>query len=127
MPKTRFYYGCTVRRVIDGDTIDVDADLGFDVTIKLRLRFAGINTPESRTRNLEEKALGKAATAFLKNALESADAVEFESHDRGKFGRVLATPYIIKGGKRTDIGKLMIREGHAREYYGGKREPWFQD
>ncbi len=127
MPKTRFYYGCTVRRVIDGDTIDVDADLGFDVTIKLRLRFAGINTPESRTRNLEEKALGKAATAFLKNALESADAVEFESHDRGKFGRVLATPYIIKCGKRTDIGKLMIREGHAREYYGGKREPWFQD
>ena len=127
MPKTRFYYGCTVRRVIDGDTIDVDADLGFDVTIKLRLRFAGINTPESRTRNLEEKALGKAATAFLKDALESADAVEFESHDRGKFGRVLATPYIIKCGKRTDIGKLMIREGHAREYYGGKREPWFQD
>jgi micrococcal nuclease len=127
LPKTRFYYGCTVRRVIDGDTIDVDADLGFDVTIKLRLRFAGINTPESRTRNLEEKALGKAATAFLKNALESADAVEFESHDRGKFGRVLATPYIIKCGKRTDIGKLMIREGHAREYYGGKREPWFQD
>ena len=127
MPKTRFYYGCTVRRVIDGDTIDVDADLGFDVSIKLRLRFAGINTPESRTRNLEEKALGKAATAFLKNALESADAVEFESHDRGKFGRVLATPYIIKCGKRTDIGKLMIREGHAREYYGGKREPWFKD
>ncbi len=127
MPKTRFYYGCTVRRVIDGDTIDVDADLGFDVSIKLRLRFAGINTPESRTRNLEEKALGKAATAFLKDALESADAVEFESHDRGKFGRVLATPYIIKCGKRTDIGKLMIREGHAREYYGGKREPWFKD
>ena len=127
MPKSKFYYGCTVRRVIDGDTIDVDADLGFDVSIKLRLRFAGINTPESRTRNLEEKALGKAATAFLKNALESADAVEFESHDRGKFGRVLATPYIIKCGKRTDIGKLMIREGHAREYYGGKREPWFQD
>tara|TARA_Y100001963_G_scaffold4873_1_gene6382 strand:- start:1128 stop:1511 length:384 start_codon:yes stop_codon:yes gene_type:complete len=127
LPKTRFYYGCTVRRVIDGDTIDVDADLGFDVSIKLRLRFAGINTPESRTRNLEEKALGKAATAFLKDALESADAVEFESHDRGKFGRVLATPYIIKCGKRTDIGKLMIREGHAREYYGGKREPWFKD
>ena len=127
MPKTRFYYGCTVRRVIDGDTIDVAADLGFDVSIKLRLRFAGINTPESRTRNLEEKALGKAATAFLKDALESADAVEFESHDRGKFGRVLATPYIIKCGKRTDIGKQMIREGHAREYYGGKREPWFQD
>ena len=77
MPKTRFYYGCTVRRVIDGDTIDVDADLGFDVSIKLRLRFAGINTPESRTRNLEEKALGLAAKARLKEILESADSVEF--------------------------------------------------
>ena len=127
MPKTRFYYGCTVRRVIDGDTIDVDADLGFDVSIKLRLRFAGINTPESRTRNLEEKALGKAATAFLKETLESADAVEFESHERGKFGRVLATRFTVKCGKRTDICKLMIREGHAREYSGGKREPWFKD
>ena len=127
MPKTRFYYGCTVRRVIDGDTIDVDADLGFDLSIKLRLRFAGINTPESRTRNLREKALGKAATAFLKETLESADAVEFESHERGKFGRVLATPFIVKCGKRTDICKLMIREGHAREYSGGKREPWFKD
>ena len=127
MPKTRFYYGCTVRRVIDGATIDVDADLGFDVSIKLRLRFAGINTPESRTRNLEEKALGKAATAFLKETLESADAVEFESHERGKFGRVLATPFIVKCGKRTDICKLLIREGHAREYSGGKREPWFTD
>ena len=127
MPKTRFYYGCTVRRVIDGDTIDVDADLGFDVSIKLRLRFAGINTPESRTRNLEEKALGKAATAFLKETLESADAVEFESPERGKFGRVLATPFTVKCGKRTDICKLMIREGHAREYSGGKREPWFKD
>ena len=126
MPKTRFYYGCTVRSVIDGDTIDVAADLGFDVSIKLRLRFAGINTPESRTRNLEEKALGKAATAFLKETLESADAVEFESHERGKFGRVLATPFTVKCGKRTDICKLMIREGHAREYSGGKREPWFK-
>ena len=127
MPKTRFYYGCTVRRVIDGDTIDVDADLGFAVSIKLRLRFAGINTPESRTRNLEEQALGKAATAFRKETLESADAVEFESHERGKFGRVLATPFTVKCGKRTDICKLMIREGHAREYSGGKREPWFKD
>lgn len=127
MPKSKFYYGCTVRRVIDGDTISVDADLGFDLRIKLRLRLAGINTPESRTRNLREKALGKAATSFLRETLESADAVEFESHERGKFGRVLATPFIVKCGKRTDICKLMIREGHAREYSGGKREPWFKD
>ena len=124
MPKTRFYYGCTVRRVIDGDTIDVDADLGFDVSIKLRLRFAGINTPESRTRNLEEKALGLAAKARLKEILESADSVEFESHGKGKFGRVLATPYVVLNDKRSDVCQILVREDHARLYDGGQREPW---
>ena len=124
MPKTRFYYGCTVRRVIDGDTIDVDADLGFDVSIKLRLRFAGINTPESRTRNLEEKALGLAAKARLKEILESADSVEFESHGKGKFGRVLATPYVVLNDKRSDVCQILVREDHARLYDGGRREPW---
>jgi len=122
--KTKFYYGCTVRRVIDGDTIDVDADLGFDVSLKLRLRFAGINTPESRTRNLEEKALGLAAKARLKEILEAADSVEFESHGRGKFGRVLATPYAVIDDERTDVCQLLVREDHARLYDGGKREPW---
>ena len=124
MPKTRFYYGCTVRRVIDGDTIDVDADLGFDVSIKLRLRFAGINTPESRTRNLEEKALGLAAKARLKEILESADSVEFESHGKGKFGRVMATPYVVLNDKRSDVCQILVREDHARLYDGGQREPW---
>ena len=124
MPKSRFYYGCTVRRVIDGDTIDVDADLGFDVSIKLRLRFAGINTPESRTRNKAEKVLGLAAKARLKEILESADSVEFESHGKGKFGRVLATPYIVLNDKRSDVCQMLVREGHARLYDGGKREPW---
>ena len=124
MPKTRFYYGCTVRRVIDGDTIDVDADLGFDVSIKLRLRFAGINTPESRTRNKAEKVLGLAAKARLKEILESADSVEFESHGKGKFGRVLATPYVVLNDKRSDVCQILVREDHARLYDGGQREPW---
>jgi micrococcal nuclease len=124
LPKSKFYYGCTVRRVIDGDTIDVDADLGFDVSIKLRLRFAGSNTPESRTRNLAEKALGLAATARLREILETADAVEFESHGKGKFGRVLATPYVVHDDERTDVCQLLVREGHARLYEGGKRDPW---
>ena len=122
--KTKFYYGCELLRVIDGDTIDVRADLGFDVGVKLRLRFMGINTPESRTRNLEEKALGKAATARLKEILESADSVEFESHGKGKFGRVLATPYAVMGDERTDVCEMLVREDHARLYDGGKREPW---
>ena len=121
---TPYYYGCELLRVIDGDTIDVRADLGFDVSLRLRLRFAGINTPESRTRNKAEKALGKAASAFLEETLESADAIEFASHGRGKFGRVLATPYVVVGDKRTDVCKLLIRKGHARKYDGGKREPW---
>jgi len=122
--KTRFYYGCELLRVIDGDTIDVRADLGFDVSLRLRLRFAGINTPESRTRNLEEKALGLAAKARLVEILESADSLEFESFGKGKFGRVLATPYAVNNDKRTDVCQLLVREDHARLYDGGKREPW---
>ena len=124
MPKSKFYYGCELLRVIDGDTIDVRAALGFDVSLKLRLRFAGINTPESRTRNLEEKALGLAAKARLKEVLESADSIEFESFGKGKFGRVLATPYAVIGDERTDVCQLLVREDHARLYDGGKREPW---
>ena len=124
MPKSKFYYGCELIRVIDGDTIDVRADLGFDVSLKLRLRFAGINTPESRTRNKEEKALGLAAKARLKEVLESADSIEFESFGKGKFGRVLATPYVVNNDKRTDVCQLLVREDHARLYDGGKREPW---
>ena len=119
MPKSKFYYGCELLRVIDGDTIDVRADLGFDVSLKLRLRFAGINTPESRTRNLEEKALGWAAKARLKEVLESADSIEFESFGKGKFGRVLATPYVVNNDKRTDVCQLLVREDHARLYDGG--------
>ena len=122
--KTKFYYGCELLRVIDGDTIDVRADLGFDVSLRLRLRFAGINTPESRTRNLEEKALGLAAKARLVEILESADRIEFESHGKGKFGRVLATPYAVIGDERTDVCQMLVREDHARLYDGGKREPW---
>ena len=123
--KSRFYYGCELVRVVDGDTILVDCKLGFDVEIRnMRLRFAGINTPESRTRNKAEKALGLAAKARLVEILESADSIEFESHGKGKFGRVLATPYIVLNDKRSDVCQMLVREGHARLYDGGKREPW---
>ena len=123
--KSRFYYGCELVRVVDGDTILVDCKLGFDVEIRnMRLRFAGINTPESRTRNKAEKALGLAAKARLVEILESADSIEFESHGKGKFGRVLATPYAVIGDERTDVCQLLVREDHARLYDGGKREPW---
>ena len=129
-----YYYKCDLlgkkgkegkRReaIIDGDTVDVLADLGFGVKIECRLRFAGINTPESRTRNLEEKALGLAAKEFLKDAIEEADSLEFLSHGQGKYGRVLAEVYTVKEEKKTHINALMVKEGHAREYHGGKREP----
>ena len=130
-----FYYKCELmgrrgkngqRRgaVIDGDTIDVLADLGFGVKIECRLRLVGINTPESRTKNLEEKALGLAAKEFLVDVIAESDSIEFLSHERGKYGRVLATLYSVKRGEKTDINQLMVQTGHAREYHGGKREPW---
>ena len=129
-----YYYKCelmgrTGKRgkrdpVVDGDTVDVLTDLGWGVFMSMRLRFAGINTPESRTRNLGEKALGLAAKEFLAETLAKADSIEFQSHERGKYGRVLATLYAVTGGKKTNINKLLVREGHAREYDGGKREPW---
>ena len=130
-----YYYKCELmgrrgkngqRRgaVIDGDTIDVLADLGFGVRMECRLRLVGINTPESRTRNLEEKTLGLAAKAFLKSAIAESDSIEFLSHGTGKYGRVLATLYTVKRGKKTNVNNLMVKQGHAREYHGGKREPW---
>ena len=130
-----YYYKCDLlgrkgkngkRReaIIDGDTIDVLADLGFGVKIECRLRFAGINTPESRTRNAEEKVLGLAAKKFLKDAIEKADSLEFRSYGEGKYGRVLADVFTVKDEEKTHINALMVKEGHAREYHGGKREPW---
>ena len=119
-----FEYKSRVTKVVDGDTVDVLTDLGWGVFMSMRLRFAGINTPESRTRNLGEKALGLAAKEFLAETLAKADSIEFQSHERGKYGRVLATLYAVTGGKKTNINKLLVREGHAREYDGGKREPW---
>ena len=132
---TPYYYGAELcgRRgkngrqrepVVDGDTIDVLCDLGYDVRIALRLRLMGINTPESRTRNKAEKVLGLEAKEFLKDTLASADLIEFESHDRGKYGRVLATIYTTTGEKRVNINELLVKKGHARYYDGGKREPW---
>ena len=130
-----YYYKCELmgrrgkngqRReaIIDGDTIDVLADLGFGVKIECRLRFVGINTPESRTKNLDEKALGLAAKKFLADIIAESDSIEFFSHGQGKYGRVLADVYAVTKGKKTHINALMVKKGHARENHGGKREPW---
>ncbi len=113
-----FTYNCKLDRVIDGDTIDVHIDLGFNVWLrKQRVRLAGIDTPESRTRNLAEKALGLAAKARLKELC--GENLMVKSLGKGKYGRILGVPYTADG---QDICQALIEEGHAVEYWGGKKE-----
>ena len=113
-----YTYDAKVVRVVDGDTIDALIDLGFNVHKKIRIRMVGINTPESRTRDLEEKKRGLAAKARLKEILkENKNKFILESHGVGKYGRCLA---IIKINDRS-INQQLIEEGHAVEYFGGKR------
>ena len=121
-----YNYKIEVLRVIDGDTIDAEIDLGFDVKIKKRIRFVGINTPESRTRDLEEKARGLAAKDRVKQLLEGANTIKLNSHGVGKYGRVLGELHIdVVDGKEKmtleSVNELLIKEGHAVEYDGGKR------
>ena len=121
-----YNYKISPLRVIDGDTIDAEIDLGFDVKIKKRIRFMGINTPESRTRDLEEKARGLAAKDRLKVILEGANRIELCSHGVGKYGRCLGELHVDKlDGKQcltlANVNELLIKEGHAVEYDGGKR------
>ena len=121
-----YTYKIKLDRIIDGDTIDAYIDLGFDVSIKKRVRFAGINTPESRTRDLEEKARGLAAKHRLKNLLEGANEIQLKSHGVGKYGRCLGELHIdvVDGQEKLtleNVNELLIKEGHATEYHGGKR------
>ena len=116
-----FVYQAELERVVDGDTVDVTLDLGFDVKLhKQRVRLHGIDTPESRTRNLAEKKLGLAAKERLKELCVGRFKVK--SLGKGKYGRVLGIPYTEDG---QDICQLLIDEGHAVEYYGGtKTKVW---
>ena len=121
-----YTYKAKLDRVIDGDTIDVNIDLGFDIQIKKRVRFAGINTPESRTRDLEEKARGLAAKDRVKAILAENDTFTLQSNEVGKYGRVLGVIYLNKiDGKdcltQVCLNDQLIKEGHGVEYHGGKR------
>ena len=120
-----FDYRCKVTRVVDGDTIDVNIDLGFAIWHKVRVRMLGIDTPEKRTRNKAEKILGLASTARLK-ALLKGNKIEIEcSKEKGKFGRVLGIVWATdKEGNRINCNSQLCVEGHARPYFGGKKEPW---
>ena len=116
-----FVYQAELDRVVDGDTVDVILDLGFDVKLhKQRVRLHGIDTPESRTRNLAEKKLGLAAKERLKELCVGTFKVK--ALGKGKSGRILGIPYTEDG---QDICKMLIDEGHAVEYYGGtKTKVW---
>ena len=125
-----YEYKAVVNRVVDGDTIDVTIDLGFSVWKKMRVRMEGINTPESRTRDLEEKKRGLAAKDRLKNILEFNDnKCVLKVSGVGKYGRALATVLVESlsplngedGITLIDVNKQLIEEGHAVEYWGGKR------
>ena len=116
-----FVYNATLDRIVDGDTFDCILDLGFDVKLhKQRVRLAGIDTPESRTRDLAEKKLGLAAKARLKELCFGKFKVK--SLGKGKYGRIIGVPYTENG---DDICQMLIDEGHAVEYHGGtKTKVW---
>jgi|TARA_R110000803_G_scaffold44216_2_gene93672 micrococcal nuclease len=125
--KMDYRYKCVLVRVVDGDTIDINLDLGFGVWLfKQRVRLMGIDTPESRTRNLAEKELGLASKARLVELLDVPEFTIITHKDgRGKFGRILGEPEVDHPtyGK-INICDRMMEEGHARSYYGGKKIAW---
>lgn len=113
-------YSAKVERWVDGDTVDLDIDLGFDIRYNQRVRLYGINTPETRTRNLEEKKKGLEAKARVNELCPEGSSVVLKTtkDGSGKYGRILGTIMHIKEG---NINELLVREGHAMEYFGGKR------
>lgn len=111
-----YRYKVEVTRIVDGDTVDVDVDLGFGMVYKKqRVRMMGIDTPESRTRNLEEKYYGKASKANLIKILDGKD-IQMVSYDKGKFGRILGELFI--GDSVYSINQQQIDECHAVPYFG---------
>tara|TARA_B100000073_G_scaffold331569_1_gene321122 strand:- start:199 stop:657 length:459 start_codon:yes stop_codon:yes gene_type:complete len=121
-----------INRVVDGDTIDVTIDLGFDLLKKERVRVAGVDTPEKRTRDKEEKALGIDATNWLKEKLESTLRGDSELSVRtelvggvGKYGRLLGWLYV--GDSELSLNEQMISEGYAWEYDGGTKKKDFEE
>ena len=108
-----------VLKIVDGDTIDVDIDLGFDISYTQRVRLAGIDTPESRTKDLREKSLGLEVKDKIKKAIDSAKTVVIKTElpdSTEKYGRILGWVYLDKSAK--SINELLIEEGYAWGYMG---------
>ena len=116
-----YQYRAKVLKVTDGDTIEAVVDLGFKITIREKFRLYGVNTPESRTRDKEEKKKGLAAKEFVKKRIMDRE-VTIETTKKGKFGRYLAKVYYSNAMRENIcLNDQLILEGHAKEYFGGKR------
>ena len=123
----KYIYRGKLERVVDGDTIDALIDVGFDIWVKKRIRYKGIDCWESRTRDLEEKKKGLAAKERNKELLESVSSkpglFRLKSYGVGKYGRVLGEIFIEDTeGKQYSINETLINEGHAYTYEGGKKK-----
>jgi|TARA_R100001082_G_scaffold111105_1_gene93392 micrococcal nuclease len=115
-----YHYNAKVVRVVDGDTVDTSIDLGFDIRIGQRVRLYGINTPECRTRDKDEKKAGLAAKARLVEMLKENKnkcVIKTSLDKKGKYGRVLGVLYV----NDVDLNEALVNEGHAKQYYGGSR------
>ena len=116
-----YEYGCTVTRVVDGDTVDVILDLGFSILHKCRVRLYGIDTPESRTRDQDEKVRGKLAGKYLKDAIKNGKEIVLQTKmkdSKGKFGRVLAN-VVVDG---ININQALVTNHLAVRYFGQSKD-----
>ena len=123
----KYIYKAKLERVVDGDTIDALIDVGFDIWIKKRIRYMGIDTWESRTRDLDEKAKGLAAKARNKELIEKVSSkpgyFRLKSHGVGKYGRILGEIFIQDSeGKQYNINETLKAEGHDYENFGSKKQ-----
>ena len=116
-----YEYNIKVRRVVDGDTVDVDIDLGFGVWLyNERIRLSGIDAYESRTRDLEEKAKGLAAKEYVENFCETEMVLKCTGF-KGKFGRILGELWRTTSFADKSLNEYLVEKGHANVYHGGKR------
>ena len=132
--RPNYIYRCKITRVVDGDTVDAEIDLGFQIIHRARIRLSGIDTPESRTRNKKEKALGLASKARIKELIAMAKTgkrgrkeiyLETSKDGKGKFGRILGTLWVDD----FNVNQRLMDEGHARPYHGGGKDelgPWIK-
>jgi len=122
------YYVKKVSKVVDGDTIDVDIDLGFDISFSSRVRLAGIDTPESRTTDKMEKALGLESKEYLKKAIDASKTVVIKTEKMDsseKYGRILG--WLFLDGSKVSVNEQMIADGYAWGYLGDTKVKDFEE